>query len=317
MFIHKPVLLKEAVESLNLKPGDTVVDATLGGGGHSREILKIIIPGGKLVAIDRDESVISRFKKSLGSVGSVVEPKAENLLLVHSNYSSLEKILADNKISSVQAIIADLGISSIQIDDEKRGFSFLHDGPLDMRMDKQDKLTAADIVNNYAEDRLEKIIRENAEERFSRKIAASIVREREQKKITTTGELVDAIRLAVPKKYQYSKIHFATRTFQALRLEVNHELFHLEDFITQAISSLAPNGRLAVISFHSGEDRIVKQSFRKNARGCICPKEIPVCRCQNRPRVKIMTKKPIYPTDKEIMENPRSRSAKMRVVEKI
>jgi 16S rRNA (cytosine1402-N4)-methyltransferase len=291
------------------------VDATLGGGGHSLEILKKILPGGKLVAIDRDESAIARFRESLNKFP--IKLKAENWLLIHSNYSKLGEVLNDNGILSVNGIIADLGVSSFQLDDPERGFSFMKDGPLDMRMDKGEPVTAADIVNNYSEKELEKIFREYGEERFSHRIAATIVRTRGIRKIGTTGELVEAIGKAVPKKYQYAKIHFATRTFQALRLEVNCELEHLENFITEAIGCLVPGGRLVVISFHSGEDRIVKQCFRKNAGGCICPKDFPVCRCQNRPIVKIITKKPISPKDQESAANPRSRSAKMRVLEKI
>jgi 16S rRNA (cytosine1402-N4)-methyltransferase len=315
MTIHKTVLLEEAIEMLNLKPGDTAVDSTLGGGGHSREILKRIMPGGKLIAIDRDETVISRFRESLKNFP--IKLKAENWLLIHSNYSRLGEILNGNKILRVHGIMADLGLSSIQLEDTKRGFSFNSDGPLDMRMDEKENETAGHIINNYSEESLEKILKNLGEEKFSRRIARAIVNERSRKRIEGTRELVDIIGLAVPQKYHFGKIHFATRTFQAIRMEVNQELTHLGNFIAQAIECLNPGGRLVIISFHSGEDRMVKQYFRENARGCICPKELPVCRCKHRPLVRIITKKPIQPSDREIADNPRARSAKMRVVEKI
>jgi 16S rRNA (cytosine1402-N4)-methyltransferase len=314
MVIHKSVLLEESLEYLNLKPGDVVVDATLGGGGHSQEILKKILPEGKLVALDRDASAIENFREKIKSFPE--KPKAENWLLINENYSRLDEVLGENGISKINGIIADLGISSLQLDDGKRGLSFLKDGPLDMRLDQREIITAQEIVNNYPEKELEKILRDYGNERYSRSIARKITQTRNRKIIESTSDLVEIIRSAVPKKYQFSKIHFATRSFQALRMAVNQELEHLEKFLSQAIEVLDSGGRIAVITFHSGEDRIVKQVFRENARGCICPKEAPICRCQHRPRIKIIARK-IMPSEDEIQLNPRSRSAKMRVAEKL
>jgi 16S rRNA (cytosine1402-N4)-methyltransferase len=326
MTIHKPVLLKESIEGLNLKYGDVVVDATLGGGGHSLEILERIMPKGKLIAIDQDESAIQSFKKKLASLD--IKPKTENLELVHSNFSELKNILANLKIHSSDAIIADLGISSDQLEDRERGFSFKFNGRLDMRMERSlritnpyeytnKNLTAGKIVNCYPEKELAKIISDYGEEKYALRIAKAITNARKIKPIEGTLELAAIIGKAVPESYKHKKIHFATKTFQSLRIEVNQELNNLEKFLFQAIEMLKKGGRLGIISFHSGEDRMVKKIFRENARGCICPPEFPVCRCGKLPKIKLITKKPVTPGLSEIENNPRSRSAKLRIIEKI
>lgn len=310
MTVHKTVLLGEAVESLKLKEGMTVVDATLGGGGHSLEILKKIGAGGRLIAFDRDTVAIERFQKKLKDLKIKTE-----VILINENFSKVKEKIAENGITEVDAILADFGLSSDQLDNADRGFSFQFDGPLDMRMGEKG-ITAADVVNNYSEDELKKIIREYGEENFAASIARRIIKDREVKRIETTKELVEVIAGAVSGKYRAGKIHFATRTFQALRIMVNKELESIEKFLIDSINILKKDGRLVVISFHSLEDRIVKNIFRENARGCICPKEFPVCRCGNIPRLEIITRKPIIPSEEEIEENARSRSAKMRVAEK-
>jgi len=310
MTIHKPVLLKESIEGLNLKEGSVVVDATLGGGGHASEILKMIGKSGKLIAIDQDSEAIANFQKQLPS-------EVDNVLVAKDNFSNLQNILGGVRILAVDAILADLGYSSIQLEDEKIGMSFLQDAPLDMRLDRSGELKAKQIVNEYSQGELTRIIKNFGEERFASIIAKKIAEQRRLKPIETTGELVAVINEAVPEKFKYGKIHPATKTFQALRIETNKELEVLEKFVPQAIDALAPGGRLAIISFHSLEDRIVKNIFRENARGCICPADFPICQCGQTAKVRIITKKPIVPTDSEIQENPRSRSAKLRICEKV
>lgn len=294
---------------LNLKNGDIVVDATLGGGGHASAILDEIGKDGKLIGIDLDSRAIKGFKnKSTGSA-----------ILVHDNFANLECILSDLGIEKVDAILADLGFSSDQMEDVDRGFSFQKDAELDMRLDQAAGLTAKDIVNNYDEKDLERIIRDYGEEKFYKNIAKKICQARRIKEVRTTKELAEIIISAIPGKYQLrgkQKIHPATRTFQAIRIETNKELENLEKFLRISIDALKPGGRLAVISFHSLEDRIVKNMFRENARGCICPPVLPVCRCKHKPALKILTKKPIVPSEREISDNPRSRSAKLRIAEK-
>ena len=312
--IHKTVLLEETVDALEPKDSMVVVDATLGGGGHSALVLKKIGQNGKLIAFDQDAAAISRFeerlrKQELGKLD-------ENIFLVHENFSKLKDSLLSLGISSVDAIMADLGISSDQLEDG-RGISFLQDDPLDMRMDQRGDLTAEKVVNTYSREQLAKIIREYSDDKFANKIASKIVEARIRKEIATTKELVDVIAKAIPEKFKHQKIHFATKTFQALRIEVNRELAILETFVSQAVEMLKPKGHLAVITFHSGEDAIIKKAFRENARGCICPPQFPVCRCGNSAKVKVLTRKPILPSEKEVQENPRARSAKLRVIEKL
>jgi 16S rRNA (cytosine1402-N4)-methyltransferase len=312
MTIHKSVLLEEVAELLNLKEGDVVVDATLGGGGHSKAILEKIGKRGKLVAIDSDSDAIERFKLKVKSEKLKVN---ENLFLVNDNFSNLGIILKAVGIEKVDAVLADLGWSSDQL--EGRGMSFLKDELLDMRLGKQQENTAKKVVNEYSQEELEKIFKEFGEEKFYKNIACEVVEYRKNKTIETTGELSEIIKKAIPKRYQRGRINPATRTFQALRIEVNGELANLEKFVPQAISALKQEGRLAIISFHSLEDRIVKNIFRQNAGGCICPSNFPECRCGKVPAVKIITKKPIIPGNEESKNNPRSRSAKLRICEKI
>jgi 16S rRNA (cytosine1402-N4)-methyltransferase len=328
MIEHKPVLLEESIEGLNLKKGETVVDATLGGGGHAVEILKKIGKEGRLVAIDVDEQSVSRFSSKLkaqSSKSGIWQSEAGNQILVKDNFSNLENILGGQGIKSVDGILADLGYSSLQLEDERYGMSFLQDAPLDMRLSLRNtnsyeytnEQTAKDIINDYPEQELFRIIKKFGEERFAKNIAKKIVENRKIKPIEKTIQLVEIIKSAIPDKYKHGRIHPATKTFQALRIAVNKEIENLEKFIPQAVDVLKPGGRLAIISFHSGEDRIVKNIFRENARGCICPSGFPQCRCGQKPKIKIITKKPIVPGAVEIENNPRSRSAKLRIAEKI
>lgn len=310
---HKSVLLEETIDALNLKPGMTVVDATLGGGGHSGKILEKIGKEGMLVAIDQDAEAIDMFRKSISSELRTTD----NLYLIHDSFSNLRNILADLKIEKVDAILADIGISSDQLEDKDRGISFQSDGFLDMRMDRSRGITAADMLNTYEEDELKKILKEYGNEQYANSIVRKIIATRKEKPFTWTSELVDVIGNAVPSAYKHKKIHYATKTFQALRIEVNRELEALDSFLSQAVEILKPGGRLAIIAFHSGEDSLVKHTFRENARGCICPSEFPVCRCHRKPKVKLITRKPVVPGEEEISKNPRARSAKLRVVEKI
>ncbi len=316
MTIHKSVLLNETIDGLNLKESAIVVDATLGGGGHSLEILKRIGPGGKLVAIDRDEEALERFRKR------VEESKGDNFFLanikiVKANFAEIEVIVKDLGIAGVDGIVADLGFSSDQMEDIERGLSFQSEGPLDMRLDRSQELTAHQIVNEYPQAELEYILKNYGEEKFFKGIVKKIIEARQKKPIEMTTELAEIVGSAIPEKFKHGKIDPATKTFQAVRIETNKELESLEKFLPDAIESLKAGGRLAVISFHSLEDRIVKNMFRENARGCICPPEFPECRCGRKSVIKIITKKPIGPSEAEIVANPRSRSAKLRICEKI
>lgn len=315
MTIHKPVLLQETIDSLNLKNGAIAVDATLGGGGHSLAILEKILPEGRLVAIDQDQEAIVRFEKKVESLK--IKRRGENFNLVHGNFANLGEILFSLKVPVADAIVADLGISSDQLDEAGRGFSFQKEGELDMRMDRSKGVTAKEVVNSYSEEELVRILEKYGEELNARRIAKAIVKNRLRKPIVTTIELADIIESAVPPKYKHQKINFSTKTFQALRLEVNQELENLGKFLEDAIQMLKSGGRLAVISFHSGEDAIVKNIFRENARGCICPPNFPVCRCGKVPIIKIINSRPIAAGDEELRANPRSRSAKLRVIEKL
>lgn len=314
MTVHKSVLPKESIDSLNLKEGAIVVDATLGGGGHSRSILEKIGDRGKLVAIDLDKRAIENFRLMTDDFRP---SRRENIFLINDNFANLGNILNSLGIEKVDAILADLGWSSDQMEDTHRGLSFLTNAPLDMRLNQSQELTAKKVVNDYSQEKIEEIIRHYGEEKFSRQIARKVIDWRTKHPIDTTQDLVAIIAEAVPEKYKHGKIHYATRTFQALRIEVNKELEKLEEFIPEAIDRLSPAGRLAIISFHSLEDRIVKNIFKDKAGGCVCPVDFPQCVCGRKPIVKIITKKPIIPREKEINENPRARSAKMRVAEKM
>lgn len=315
MTVHKAVLLGETIDSLNLKNGAVVVDGTLGGGGHSLAVLERILPKGRLIAIDQDKSVIQKFEVSPQSLKSKL--KEGNLNLVHDNFANFGEILFALGVSGVDAVMADLGISSDQLEDGSRGFSFQKDGVLDMRMNQTKGHTAKDVVNTYSQEELVRVLEKYGEEENAFRIAKAIVKARAGKPIERTTELVKIIESAVPGKYKHRKINFSTKTFQALRLEVNQELESLVKFLNDAIGMLNAGGRMAIISFHSGEDSIVKNVFRENARGCICPPAFPVCRCGKVPVVKLINSRPIVATEKEVKENPRSRSAKLRIIEKI
>lgn len=307
-YSHKTVLLYETVDNLNIKDGNTYVDATFGGGGHSRYILsksKNI----NLYVFDQDEEAIKNGVKNFS--------QKDNIHFINTNFVNLKSALYERNITKIDGLIADLGVSSYQLDNAERGFSYMSDAPLDMRMDKSSNLTAYDVVNNYSEDELSNIIRMYGEENWAGKIAKVIVDRRMQKSIDTTLELVDIIEKAIPKKLRDKNKHPAKRTFQAIRIEVNNEIKILEKFLQDAFELLSIGGRLSIITFHSLEDRAVKNIFKDLVGGCICPKEFPVCMCNKKEEAKIITKKPIIPTEEELKENPRSRSAKLRVIEKI
>lgn len=306
-FTHVPVLLKECLDALQLKKNMVVVDATLGGAGHSQEIVKRI-SGGTLIGLDRDTTALQFSAQKLAKIDDV------EIRLIKCNFCDIADILKSLGVDAVDAILADFGVSSYQIDTPERGFSYTKDSPLDMRMDTDAIKTADTVVNGYSESKLADLIFNYGEERYARRIAAAIVAERP---IHSTGHLSQVIQKAVPSGYGKTGGHPAKRTFQAIRIEVNQELDSIQKFLNDAITMLKPNGRLAVISFHSLEDRIVKQTFRREATDCLCPPRIPQCICNHKATVKLLTKKPICPTIEETKSNPRSSSAKLRVVCKL
>jgi 16S rRNA (cytosine1402-N4)-methyltransferase len=307
---HVSVLLKETVGFIDPQPGDVIVDATLGLGGHSREILECQ-PEARLIGLDQDAAAIEIAKRNLEEFG-------DRVTIVHTNFVNIREALGELEVDSVNGILADLGVSSLQFDSETRGFSFRFDAPLDMRMDAEgDWPSAAELLATLSEEEIANTIYQFGEERFSRRIARRIVERREAgNPVTTTRELAELVERAVPRSKK-DKIHPATRTFQALRIAVNNELGVLENFLSDSVESLAPGGRLAVISFHSLEDRIVKQAFLKLSGRCQCPPRLPICQCGAEKKVEILTKKPVVPTETESSENPRSRSAKLRAVRKL
>lgn len=309
-FNHISVLLAEVMENLDIKPDGVYVDGTLGGAGHAEEICKRLGEKGRFVGLDQDEEAVAASRERL----AVFEDKVS---IVKSNYVHMKQVLDSQGIHKVDGILLDLGVSSHQLDDAGRGFSYREDAPLDMRMDREQPITAKDIVNRYPEAELARIIYSYGEERYARSIARHIVREREHREIETTGELVDIIRRAMPAKAQNGKGHPAKRTFQAIRIECNQELEVLRQALDDMIDLLRDNGRLCIISFHSLEDRIVKNSFRKAENPCTCPPDFPVCACGKKPRGKVLTKKPILPTEKEMERNSRSKSAKLRVFKRV
>lgn len=314
---HIPVLLEETVDGLGLRSGCTVVDVTLGSGGHSLEILKRILPDGLLIAMDRDALALDRFRTRLQSIDWARQALLEGKIqLFHKNYAEMDQVLTEAGVEGVDGIVADLGFSSDQMDDPARGLSFLQEGPLDMRLDQSEQFTAERIVNSYSEESLTQVLRDYGDEKFAGRIARSIVSARDKQPLVTTLQLAEVVKQAIPAQKRFGKIHPATKTFQAIRIAVNHEPEHLRVFLPQAVSALKSGGRVAIISFHSGEDRIVKQVFRENAGGCICPPDFPVCRCEQKPRVRLVTKKPVAPSAEEIARNPRSRSARLRIAEK-
>lgn len=308
-FKHISVLLNESVDALNIKKDGIYADGTLGGGGHSEKILEKLGSDGLLIGIDQDIEAIGAAKKRLA--------KFSNVIYENTNFKNVKQILGKNQISAIDGAILDLGVSSYQLDNADRGFSYIADAHLDMRMDKTSPVSAYDVVNTYSEDELSKIFFEYGEEKFSKKIASAIVRERANKNIETTLELSNIIKNTIPQKFIQKGSHPAKRVFQAIRIEVNGELRILEDAINDFFDLLKVGGRLAIISFHSLEDRIVKNTFASLARGCICPKDFPVCVCENKPKGKIITRKPVIPDDEEITKNKRAKSSKLRIIEKL
>ena len=308
-FGHVPVLFDEVMEALAVKPGGTYVDGTVGGGGHSSGICERLSGSGHLVAVDRDAEALAAAEKRL-------EPYTCEKTFVHANYSDKKAIEAAAK-GRVSGILLDLGVSSYQLDNPERGFSYMNDAPLDMRMDASDRLTAYEVVNGYSEDELARIIKDYGEERWARRIAEFIVRERKNSPIETTEALTDIIKAAIPARARRTGPHPAKRTFQAIRIEVNDELGHLREAVEKLPDLLESGGRIAVITFHSLEDRIVKTEFERRLDPCTCPKEFPVCVCGKKADVKRVTRKPVVPGEKETEENPRARSAKLRVLEKL
>ena len=309
-FSHKSVLLWECMEGLAIRPDGIYIDGTAGGAGHSSCIASQLSDGGRLIALDQDEVAVQTATARLAAFG-------ERATVVRSNFREVEKVCRDLGIEQIDGMLLDLGVSSYQLDTAERGFSYQADAPLDMRMDLRNPLSAYEVVNEYSEERIKKILFEYGEERFSGRIASAILRAREQAPIRTTGELVRIVKGAIPAAARDVGHHPAKRTFQALRIEVNAELDVIEPAIRSAVSMLREGGRIAIITFHSLEDRIVKQTFADLASGCTCPKNFPVCVCGKKPKVKVVTRKPILPSEAELEENPRSRSAKLRVAEKL
>ena len=308
IFEHKSVLLYETVDSLNIRPNGIYVDGTLGGGGHAFEVLKRLGPEGRLIGIDQDADAIRAATERL-------EQFKDKVTIVRSNYRNIREVLSELGIEKVDVIYLDLGVSSYQLDTAERGFTYRENAPLDMRMDQRNEKTAADIVNDYSEMELYRIIRDYGEDRFAKNIAKHIVKARAVQRIETTDQLVEIIKAAIPAKIRAEGGHPAKRTFQAIRIELNHELEVLNDSIDTMIDLLKPGGRLSIITFHSLEDRIVKTRFRTNENPCICPPDFPVCVCGKKSKGQVITRKPIVPTDDELEENKRSKSSKLRVFE--
>lgn len=308
-FHHVSVLLDECIEGLNIKPDGIYVDGTLGGAGHSSQIAKRLTTG-RLIGIDRDPV-------ALKAAGERLEPYADRVTLVHSNFCEIASVLEELGISGVDGILLDLGVSSPQLDDGSRGFSYMADAPLDMRMNSEDSLSAYDVVNTWSQEELKRILYDYGEERYAPQIARAICNKRETAPIQTTLELVDVIRSAMPAAALREKQHPAKRSFQAIRIAVNDELGSVEKVMRDAIPALNPGGRLAIITFHSLEDRIVKNGMAAASKGCTCPPNFPVCVCGKKPQVKLVSRKPIVSSQEELDRNPRARSAKLRVCEKL
>ncbi len=308
-FAHKSVLLDECIENLAIKPDGLYLDGTIGGAGHSYEIAKRLTTG-RLIGVDRDTVALQAARERLA-------PFLDRVTTVHSNFSELDRILDDLGIDAVDGMLFDLGVSSPQLDDAQRGFSYMADAPLDMRMNREDALTAYDVVNSWQQEDLRRILYEYGEERYAPQIAANIVKKREAAPIETTLQLVDVIRRAMPPQALREKQHPAKRSFQAIRIAVNDELGAVGKLMKTAFRRLKPGGRLCVITFHSLEDRIVKSEMQQAARGCICPPDFPVCVCGRKPVIRMISKKPILSGKEELNDNPRARSAKLRVAEKI
>lgn len=314
-YFHIPVLLKEVIEAIDPKPGENLVDGTIGGGSHSRAILERTSPDGKLLGIDFDQEALIETKRKLNEFSG-------RIFLERGNYADFEELADKDHFSPINIFFLDLGISSHQLDDENLGISFMGNAPLDMRLGgydqgNDDRTTAENIVNNLKEEEIAEILKKYGEERYAKLIAREIVSKRKEHRIVNTNQLVDIIERAVPSRYKNQKIHFATRTFQALRIAVNKELENLSDTLPAILEKIAPGGRIGIISFHSLEDRIVKQFFRKESKDCICEPDVPVCVCGHKKRLEVITKKAIIAGEEEVSKNPRSRSAKLRVARKI
>ena len=309
VFSHRPVLLEECIQALNIRPDGVYLDGTLGRAGHSREIARRLTTG-RLICVDRDQEALDAARERLAEW-------MDRVTLVHANFDEIDAILDGLGLAGADGMLFDLGVSSPQLDNGARGFSYMADAPLDMRMDRGQALTAADVVNTWSQEELRRILWQYGEERYAPQIAAAIVRRRGDKPIQTTLELVEVIKSAMPAKALKEKQHPAKRSFQAVRIAVNDELGSVERMLRRAVPRLNKGGRLAVITFHSLEDRIVKSGLADFARGCICPPDFPVCVCGRTPEIKLVNKKPILSTDRELEENPRARSAKLRTAEKL
>ncbi len=309
-FKHISVLLEETIEGLQIKPDGIYVDGTLGGGGHSYHICEKLNENGRLIGIDQDEDAIRAASNRL-------EPFKDRVTIVRSNYEKMKTVVEELQIEKVDGILLDLGVSSFQLDDQSRGFTYMEENAmLDMRMDQRQSMTAKDIVNEYSEGDLYRMIRDYGEDRFAKNIAKHIVQRRQERPIETTGELVEIIRQSIPMKIQVTGGHPAKRTFQAIRIELNRELSVLEDTLDEMIELLNPGGRICVITFHSLEDRIVKTIFKRNEDPCTCPREFPVCICGKKSKGKVISRKPILPTEEEMEHNKRAKSAKLRIFER-
>lgn len=314
-YFHIPILLKEAVEAINPQSGENIIDGTVGGGSHAESFLERVSPTGKLLGLDLDEEAVIASKRRL-------EKFSARAIIKRGNFADFEYFAREYNFHPINIFFLDLGISSQELNNEKIGISFLKKAPLDMRLggcgSRMDgETTAESIINNWKEQEIEKILKNYGEERYAKNIAREIARERKTRRIVNTLQLVDIISKAVPSGYKKQRIHFATRTFQALRIAVNNDLYNLEKTLPGILEKIETGGRIAIISFHSLEDRIVKHFFRKESKDCICPLEIPICVCDHRKRLEIITKKPIMPSEEELAKNPRSRSAKLRVAKKI
>lgn len=308
-FKHVSVLLNETIESLDIKEDGIYVDCTLGGGGHSYEICKRLSSDGRLIGIDQDTSALKAAKERL--------KEFQNVTYVHNNFYNIDEVLKQLEIEKVDGILMDLGVSSYQLDEPERGFSYMHDAPLDMRMDRDSEFSAYNVVNQYEEEALCQIMWDYGEEKFAKRIASFIVNRREVNPIKTTGELVEIIKAAIPAKFRREGSHPAKRTFQAIRIEVNKELKIINKTIEDGVNRLNVNGRISIITFHSLEDRLVKNKFRDLENPCNCPKEFPICNCGKTPVIRVVNKKPIEASEEELTINPRSRSAKLRVAQKV
>ncbi len=311
-YSHKPVLLEECLEGLNIREDGIYIDGTMGGAGHSSEILVRLGENGMLIGLDQDATAIEVSRGRLEALGS-----RARFVLENTNFINMAQVASKLGIEAVDGILLDLGVSSHQLDEPKRGFSYQHDAPLDMRMDTRQELTAETVVNEYSEQELYRIIRDYGEERWAKRIASFIADYRRNSRITTTSQLVDIIKAAIPASARREGPHPAKRTFQAIRIEVNNELGILEEAINTAVDLLKPGGRICIITFHSLEDRIVKKTFQKLSDPCTCPPEFPACICGKKPLASVLTRKPVVPGKKELEENPRARSAKLRILEKL